>query len=117
MRKTAVRTSFLFSKKRLTRTAALCLTAAVLAACVSKPPYEEYSLAQTALRAAEEADSSKYSPSHWLNAESSYREGEQAYKLNEFDKARTLFIRARLSAEKAENQTRLKKFKSGDVFQ
>lgn len=99
--------------------AALALFMAVgLTACVtSPPPYEEYTLAREAMKAAEESDSPKYSPAHWLDAESAYRGGEQAYKLNEFEKAKRLFIRARIAAEKAENQTRLKKFESGDVFQ
>lgn len=81
------------------------------------PPYEEYTIAREALKAAEEADSAKYSPAYWLNAESAYRDAERAYKQNQFDRARNLFRQARLWAERAENQTRLKKFESGDVFQ
>lgn len=115
MLRTAEPTSFLLSK--VWRITFLILVAATLAACVSMPPYQEYTIAREALRAAEEADSAKYSPAYWLNAESSYRDGERAYKLNQFDKARRLFRQARLWAERAENQTRLKKFESGEVFQ
>jgi len=85
--------------------------------CVSTPPYEEYTLAREALRAAEEADSAKFSAAFWMKAESTYREAEQAYQENQFDVAKSKFIAARILAEKAENQTRIKKFESGDVFQ
>ena len=88
-----------------------------LGACVSVPPFEDYTLAREALRAAEEADSAKYSPAFWLKAESTYRDAEQAYQNNQFDLARQKFKAARILAERAENQTRLKKFESGDVFQ
>lgn len=115
MRETAEPISFLFNKTRLLIIP--IFMAAALAACVSAPPYEEYTLAREALRAAEEADSAKYSPAYWLNAESAYRSAEQAYKLNQFGKAQTMFKQSKLWAEKAENQTRLKKFESGDVFQ
>lgn len=89
----------------------------VVLGCVFTPPYEEYTLAREALRAAEESDSAKYSPAFWLKAEATYREAEQAYEYNQFDLARQKFTAARILAEKAENQTRLKKFESGDVFQ
>jgi|FLYM01.1.fsa_nt_gi hypothetical protein len=114
MQKIAAQTSSLFSKRSLF---ILMFMAAALAACVSAPPYEEYTLAREALRAAQEADSAKYSAANWLEAEAKYRDAEQAFKWNQFGKARELFNRARSFAEKAENQTRLKKFESGDVFQ
>lgn len=89
----------------------------IVLGCVSTPPYEEYTLAREALRAAEESDSAKYSPAFWLKAEATYRDAEQAYQNNQFDLARQKFNAARVLAERAENQTRLKKFESGDVFQ
>ncbi|HAG92194.1 MAG TPA: hypothetical protein DCL41_09990 [Bdellovibrionales bacterium] len=117
MRKTVAPTLSLFSKILKGPFLLFVLQAAVLAACVSPPPYEEYTLASEAIRAAQEADGSKYSPAFWLEAERSYRAAEQAYKLNEFEKAKTMFVKARHAAERAENQSRLEKFKSGDVFQ
>lgn len=96
---------------------ALSLVLVGVVGCVSTPPYEEYTLAREALRAAEEADSAKLSAAFWMKAEGAYREAEQAYKENQFDLARKKFVTARVLAEKAENQTRLKKFESGDVFQ
>jgi len=117
MQKIVAQTLYRFSKTLKSPFLVFIALAAILAACVSPAPYEEYTLAKEALQAAQDADSAKISPAFWLEAESSYRKGEEAYKLNEFDKARTMFIRARQAAEKAENQTRLEKFKSGDVFQ
>lgn len=108
---------FLFNKSFLKTFIVLIFQAAVLAACVSSPPYEDYTLAREALRSAEEADSGKFSPQFWLKAEAAYRRGEQAYKMNQFDQAQKYFIEAKLWSEKAENQSRLKKFESGDMFQ
>lgn len=95
----------------------MTLQAVLLTACVSTPPYEEYTLAREALRAAEESDSAKFSPRFWLQAEGAYREAEAAYKINDFSKAKKMFVESIQWSEKAENQTRLKKFESGDVFQ
>lgn len=119
MRRTEEQTSFLFNKylSRFRLVFICTLGAVFFTACVSTPPYEEYTLAREAIEAAKTADSAKYSPAYWLEAESSYRHAEQAYKLNQFEKARTMFNRSRVLAEKAENQARLKKFESGDVFQ
>jgi hypothetical protein len=70
-------------------------------------------MAYTSLRAAEMSEASRYSPGYWSKAERLYREGEQAYKQNLNSEAKELFIQAQRYAERAENVTRLRKFKSG----
>lgn len=88
---------------------------ALTSACAELPPYEDYSLARTALQAARDTDAPKYAPGFWQQADDFYRQAEKSYKDNEFGKARVQFNKARAFAEKAENATRLKKFQSGDV--
>ena len=88
-----------------------------LPGCVAAPtPYEEYNLARTAVRAAQEVDSSRYAPGLWNRADENLRAGESALKDNDFARARQHFLTATQFAEKAENATRLKKFQTGDSF-
>lgn len=88
-----------------------------LTACITPPPpYEDYTLARTALHAAKDADSARFAAGWWSKAEDSYRNGEQAYKDVEFEKAKKYFRNTIRYAERAENVTRLKKFESGDSF-
>lgn len=81
--------------------------------CAGPKPYAEYSQAYIALKSARSSEASRYSPGYWSKAERLYREGEQAYKQNENEKAKVLFGQAQKYAEKAENVTRLRKFKTG----
>lgn len=101
----------------LFRSLSSLLVVAALAGCVVPPaPYEEYSLARTAIRAAQEADSARFATGLWHRAEESYRNGQKAYKDSEFAEAKKHFIQAQQFAERAENVTRLKKFQSGESF-
>jgi hypothetical protein len=87
-----------------------------VAACVNAPPpYEEYVLARSAIRAAQDVESSRYATGLWGKAEENFREGQRLYKENDFKEAKTRFQLAIQFAEKAENATRLKKFQSGDT--
>ena len=87
----------------------------VLGACAGPKPYEEHALAYVALRSAESAQASRYSPGNWSKAERMYREGRQLYKENSNEKSRVYFLKSIKYSEKAENVTRLKKFQSGGV--
>lgn len=89
----------------------------LLVGCVTPPaPYEEYSLARTAINAAQEADASRFASGLWYKAEENYRNGQKAYREAEFAKAKKFFEVSIQYSERAENATRLKKFKSGDGF-
>lgn len=111
MPKTAALTSFLFLSS--------VLAAASLSGCkivAAPPPYEEYSLARTAVKAAQDADSARFATGIWNKAEENYRAGQKAYRESDFDTAKKHFQAAIQFAEKAENATRLKKFQTGDSF-
>lgn len=85
--------------------------------CVaSAPPYEEYTLARSAIRAAQDVDSPRFATSLWHKAEENFRNGQKAYKEAEYGSARDSFKEALQFAEKAENSTRLKKFQTGESF-
>ena len=88
----------------------------VLTACVVGPaPYEEYSIARAAIKAAQEAEGPRLAPGLWSRADQSFRQAEREYKNDEFDQAREHFVRATAYAERSENATRLKKFQTGDT--
>jgi hypothetical protein len=88
-----------------------------LSACISPPPpYQEYTIARTAVRAAQDVDSARFASGLWAKAEESFRNGEKAYREVDFDIAKDLFKKATYFAERAEDATRLKKFESGDSF-
>jgi hypothetical protein len=77
----------------------------------------EYTYARTALEAARDQDAARFAPSYWHQAEEAYRAGEALYKQSDYVKAEEQFIVARELAEKAENATRVQKFKSGEISQ
>ncbi|MCB0415318.1 MAG: DUF4398 domain-containing protein [Bdellovibrionales bacterium] len=82
--------------------------------CVGPAPVEEYNLARTALQAARAAESNRYASGFLHEAERLYRLAQHQYDNRDYENAESNFIKARSFAEKAENVTRLKKFKSGD---
>jgi hypothetical protein len=90
---------------------------ASLMACVSPPPpYEDYTIARTAIRAAQEVDSARFAAGWWAKAEENYRKAEIAYREVDFEEAKKFFKNATKYAERAEDATRMKKFESGDSF-
>ncbi len=95
----------------------LCLWLSSLSGCVAAPaPYEEYSLARAAIRAAQEVDSARFATALYSKAEDAYRNGQKAYKDADFSDAKKYFLQTIQFAERAENATRLKKFQTGDSF-
>jgi hypothetical protein len=87
----------------------------LLTGCVAAPPpYQEYTLARAAIRAAQDVDSARFSGGYWNRAFDSFRSGEKAFKNADYAEAKDFFVSARVLAEKAENATRLKRFQTGD---
>lgn len=84
--------------------------------CAGRPPINEFTYARTALEAAKRAGAPRYAPGFWSRAEESYRRAKKYYADRYYDEALEEFENARIYAEKSENATRLKKFKSGDGF-
>ena len=88
-----------------------------LSSCVTvAPPNDEFSLAKAALDAARAVQSVRYSPGYWHQAEESCRRARILYKEREYEEARDLFVKCRVSAERAENSARLIRQKNGDVL-
>lgn len=85
--------------------------------CVNTPPpLEEYSLARAAIEAAKSVQAARHSPGYWHQAEEAYRKGRLFYNDRDWAAAREEFIKARVSAEKAENSARLIRQKTGDIL-
>jgi hypothetical protein len=85
--------------------------------CVTAPaPNDEFIYAKLAIDYARSVQSVKYSPGYWHQAEEFFRQAKILYSEREYLEARDLFIKARLSAEKAENSTRLLRQKNGDIL-
>jgi hypothetical protein len=85
--------------------------------CVTiAPPILEYTLADTAIKAAKAVQAVRYSPGHWYEAEEAFRQARILFNEREYEQARDLFNRARKAAEKSENSARLIRQKSGEVF-
>lgn len=88
-----------------------------LVSCVTIPaPVLEYTLADTAIKAAKAVQAVRYSPGNWHEAEEAYRQAKILYNEREYEQARDLFIKARVAAEKAENSARLIRMRNGEVL-
>lgn len=88
-----------------------------LVSCVTVPaPIEDYTLADTAIKAAKAVQAVRYSPGYWHQAEEFYRQAKILYREREYEQARELFLKARMAAEKAENSARLLRQKNGDIL-
>jgi hypothetical protein len=83
---------------------------------VGPPPYEDYSLARVARQAARDAESAQYSMNNWSRADDTYQKGQKAWNDGDFDVARKYFKQSIEYSERAENISRLKKFKTGGGF-
>ena len=89
----------------------------VIVSCQTVPaPLEDYSLARAALEAARSVQAARHSPGYWHQAEEAYRKGRIYYDDRDFAKAKEQFVRARISAERAENSARLIRQRTGDVL-
>lgn len=89
----------------------------LLQGCVTvAPPNDEFSYAKAALEAARAVQAVRYSPGYWHQAEEACRRARILYKEREYEEARELFTKCRLSAERAENSARLMRQKNGDVL-
>ncbi len=96
--------------------AILFLVLALFAGCASNPPLEEYTLAKTALDAAQNSGANKYAPGYWFKAEETYRQGEVAFRNGQFEESKELFVQSKNFSEKSENKARFDRAKSGEDF-
>ncbi|MBI2645782.1 MAG: DUF4398 domain-containing protein [Deltaproteobacteria bacterium] len=82
-----------------------------LLSCVTSIPEEELVLAQTAVEAAQEAKADFHSPALFQRAEDYLKAAQKAKSERDFDQARTLALRAKEFAEKAEEEAVIKQEK------
>ncbi len=87
-----------------------------LVGCAGPRPLEEMVLAKVALDSARESGAVTFASGYWYRAEESYRKGVVSLQGNYNYDAKEQFQEAKIYAEKAENSTRLKKFKSGESY-
>lgn len=87
-----------------------------LAGCAGPKPIEDIVLARAAMDAARTVGAQSSAPGYYHKSEESYHLGQIALKGNYNREAQLHFANARMYAEKAENVTRLKKFKSGEAL-
>lgn len=91
------------------------LSSVLFTACVTYMPVDEWAMAKAAYEAARDADSARYVPSIWFNAEQTYREAQKAYRDRRYSSAKILFDQAKQLCEQAENAARLARQQSGEV--
>jgi hypothetical protein len=85
-----------------------------LVGCAVNPPVQEYTIARTALTAAQTSGASKYAPNLWFKAEENYRQGENAFQKGDFEVAKQYFVDSQDFSERAENKARFEKRKQGE---
>ena len=89
----------------------------MIVGCQTSPaPIDEFSLARAALDAARAVQAPRHSPGYWHQAEEAYRKGRVYFDDRDYQKAKEQFVRARISAERAENSARLIRQRTGDVL-
>ncbi len=91
------------------------LTILSLTSCATVSiPVQEYSLAKAAYEAAIASESAKYAPQLFYKAEKAYKKGEKLYKERDYEAAREQFLTSQKLSEKAEDESRIKQFNSGE---
>ena len=80
----------------------------------NKAPVLEYTIAFTAIKAAQKVGAARLAPGYWNKAQQFYQKGQRHYKKREYHLSSEAFRQASLHAEKAEEVARIKKTQSGD---
>ncbi len=96
------------------RCASLIFFSLALSACAGQPPYEDYTLAHTALEAAKAAQAPRISPGYFSRADEYYHHGVTNFEDRHFRAAQEDFEQAKYYAEQSENYTVLKKAETGE---
>ena len=71
---------------------------------------------RAAIQAAQNAEAGRFDPGHMHEAEEAFRKAKALLDDRENELAKSLFVKSRIAAEKAENAARAMKRKSGEVF-
>jgi hypothetical protein len=99
---------------RVSKWCCVLVVTAGLAACVGKPPIEDYILANTAMEAAKAAQAQRIAPGYFSRADDSFHRAVSEYDDRHYTRAKRDFHDAKFFAEQAENFSMLKKAETGD---
>ena len=77
---------------------------------------KDYVLTHQAMVAAQKSGAESLSGPWFSRAEETYIRAEKAWQNGSSDQAKSLFIKARRYYERAENQAKVEKFKSGEGY-
>ena len=102
---------FLFTKKCIFILLPACF---FFSSCAGLPPHKEYNLAKTAIDTAQTHGAQEQAPKHYKKALLLYQEAQVLFQKRIYDLAQIKFIESMKQSERAENITRLKKYKRGD---
>jgi len=86
----------------------------ILNACAGPKPLKDYALSKSALSKAKSAGAESLSNGWFYKADITFKNAVKAYIENDNLVAKDLFIKSRRYSERAENNSRVQKFKSGD---
>ncbi len=86
-----------------------------LVSCAGRPPFLEYTIAQTALKSARKVNSDKNAVAYWSKAIDYYRKGEKRFQNRDYISAKQFFNESIRWAEKAENLSRFKMSKGEGI--
>lgn len=85
--------------------------------CAGVAPVQDYTLTRTAMDYARKAGAASYAPGYWYKAEEYYRKAKDQYEGRYYDKAKSLFYKARRYAEQAETKSRIKRSDASEGFE
>ena len=102
-------TLFLFTKL------IFCFFCFFFISCAGTPPLKEYTLARSALKHAKKYQAGTYAPLDYRKSISLYREAQAHFKNRYYGSAREAFRESRDMAEKAEEVSRWKEYKQGNL--
>ena len=92
----------------------LLLGSFFLSSCAGLPPSKDYSLARSALSIARKYGAEELASGHYRKAFDLYRKGQSFFKDRFYALAQDKFLESMEYSEKAENISRLKKYRKGD---
>ncbi len=72
-------------------------------------------MARAALKSATDSEAKRYAPRTYAEAKRYMNKGEKAFEDRYYDKSAGYFVKSRYYSEKAENISRVKMFKQGDM--
>ena len=89
---------------------------AFLTACVAPAPFEEYALAESAIKGARQMQAQKFSPHFYRKARSYFKQGQISFNNKKFNQSKKYFLQAKKMAERAERMGSAKMSKGDTLY-